>query len=165
GRVPAEWKFANWAQLRDGAFATNGALGAWARQASSRLESHVGAARFDFATRPPVRDGRWYAGDAVQLIPPFVGDGMAMALEGGELAGEGLLAGWSDARYGGEWRRRFGARIRVARALHPLLWAERLHEPSIALLSRLPGFAGWVYARTRGAAAMPRGGSCQAPSG
>lgn len=152
-RVSKGWRFSDWASLVDGPFRSNGHLAAVASRAEPLLKSHVGAARFDFETRAAVVDGHWRIGDAVQLVPPFVGDGMSMALESGELAALGWREGWSARRYQAEWNKKFAGRVRVARALHPLLWLERGHEPVLSMLARMPRVLRWIYTRTRGQAA------------
>jgi flavin-dependent dehydrogenase len=149
-KTASQWKYANWAQLCSGLFETNKPLLHWACAEDSLLEHHVGAARFDFTGRDPVRNGKWFAGDAVQLVPPFVGDGMAMALEGGELAARALSEGWSDVQYAHAWGKKFKARLKVANTLHPLLWWEGIHEPAVALLKRAPRVSQWLYQSTRG---------------
>ncbi len=149
-RTDATWRYSNWAQLCAGIFTTNAELQTWAPSARVLLENHVGAALFDFETRAVVREGRWYAGDAVQLVPPFVGDGMSMAIEGGELAARALLADWTPAQYQTAWSQQFSPRVRTARMLHPLLWLKFAHEPAVSVLRRLPGVVQWLYTQTRG---------------
>ncbi|MBI3558679.1 MAG: NAD(P)-binding protein [Deltaproteobacteria bacterium] len=149
-RTDAAWRYTNWDQLCAGVFTTNSELRRWAPGARVLLASHVGAAMFDFETRAAVREGRWYAGDAVQLVPPFVGDGMSMAIEGGELAARALLLGQSAAEYQAAWRKHFAPRVRTAKMLHPLLWMKFAHEPAISILRRMPGVVQWLYAQTRG---------------
>ncbi len=76
---------------------------------------------------------RMRLGDNFALIPPFTGNGMAMAFQSAELALDPLLA-WSrgETRWeetlrlvGDRLRRRFGRRLAAAEMLHPFL-----HQPS-----------------------------------
>jgi flavin-dependent dehydrogenase len=152
-RVERGWRFATWSDLVEGPFSSNEALISWARAAGALLPSHVGAARFDFQEREPARNGTWFVGDAVQLIPPFVGDGMAMAVESGELAAQAAAEGWTDSRYASEWRTKFRPRIRAAKLVHPLLWLRPGHDAAISALAAAPGLCRWIYRRTRGYAA------------
>jgi 2-polyprenyl-6-methoxyphenol hydroxylase-like FAD-dependent oxidoreductase len=66
-------------------------------------------------------------GDACASIAPFTGNGLAMALQGAELAVQPLCdysrrrIGWGEAvrAIGAAQRRRFGRRLRAAALLHP----------------------------------------------
>lgn len=81
-------------------------------------------------------------GDARELIPPFTGNGMAMALQGAALAlaplvnySRGLIT-WEEARCAVDTtlRRRFRSRLTLARALHRVLLADR--HRCLSLLQR-----------------------------
>lgn len=94
-----------------------------------------------FDARLPAYDGALRLGDAGALIPPFTGNGMAMAFQSAELALDPLLA---YARGGTAWpdaclavhhalRRHFRLRLAAAHALHPFLH----HPPRQRTLARL----------------------------
>ena len=76
---------------------------------------------------------RMNLGDTFAMIPPFTGNGMAMAFQSAELALEPLLAwtrgeaAWEETlrMVGGRLRRRFRWRLAVADTLHPFLHAPR----------------------------------------
>jgi 2-polyprenyl-6-methoxyphenol hydroxylase-like FAD-dependent oxidoreductase len=82
------------------------------------------AALGDGRVAPPER---LWIGDASATIPPFTGNGLAMALQGAELALGPLHAYCSRQAPWGEsiravaaaQRRRFSRRLRVASLLHP----------------------------------------------
>jgi hypothetical protein len=91
-------------------------------------ESFCAVAALDFDRRITRDKGIWL-GDAGAAIPPFTGNGMAMAFQSAELALPALLA---YARREAEWdescrvtdlalRNRFRVRLASARALHPFL--------------------------------------------
>lgn len=89
--------------------------------------SAVAGVAFD---RGATSAGRMSLGDSFALIPPFTGNGMAMALQGAERALDPLLA-WSrgEARWeetlrevGERLRRRFSRRLAAAEMLHPFLY-------------------------------------------
>jgi 2-polyprenyl-6-methoxyphenol hydroxylase-like FAD-dependent oxidoreductase len=81
-----------------------------------------------FATTKTER-GRLCLGDALGMIPPFTGHGMALALESAALTLPPLLAwsrgegGWDDAVATAQRAiaRRLASRVRLARSLHPWL--------------------------------------------
>ena len=106
--------------------------------AEIRPESCSAVAGVSFDRVAPARD-RINLGDAFAMIPPFTGDGMAMALQSAELALDPLLA-WADgsATWPGtvqlvndRLRRRFRRRLSVARLLHPFLLSPR-RQPWLA---------------------------------
>lgn len=82
-----------------------------------------------FAPSPPADDPALNLGDRFALIPPFTGNGMAMALQSAALSLEPLAAWsrgalpWPDARrqIAAALRRRFRLRLRSAGLLHPFL--------------------------------------------
>jgi flavin-dependent dehydrogenase len=78
-------------------------------------------------------DGRLHLGDTFAMIPPFTGDGMAMAFQGAELALDPLLA-WSRGEaawaetvgvVGTALRQKFARRLAVAAAVHPFLFSSQ----------------------------------------
>jgi flavin-dependent dehydrogenase len=82
-------------------------------------------------------------GDAGGLIPPFTGNGMALAFQSAETALPHVVAyargeaPWpiACARTNAALRRRFRRRLAVARQLHPFLLAPGL-QPILAALAR-----------------------------
>jgi flavin-dependent dehydrogenase len=100
----------------------------------------VAGLRFDRS--PPATD-RLLLGDAYAMIPPFTGNGMAMAFQGAELALDPLLAyargkaGWPATcrAVHTRLRRRFRLRLASANALHTFLFSPR-HQ-------------GWLFALNR----------------
>jgi flavin-dependent dehydrogenase len=99
------------------------------------------------------------AGDASGFIHPLTGDGMAMALRGGELAAATIAAaqqnGWTRAEmnqlHAGAWTREFVGRLRWSRVAQALLIEPRLSRAASWSFSRSPGLARMFFARTRGA--------------
>ncbi|HTQ31562.1 MAG TPA: NAD(P)-binding protein [Opitutaceae bacterium] len=85
--------------------------------------SAVAGLRFD---RGPARAGRLVIGDAFAMIPPFTGNGMAMAFQSAALALAPVLAyahgnaGWDETcrAVHARLRRRFRLRLASASALH-----------------------------------------------
>jgi flavin-dependent dehydrogenase len=88
--------------------------------------SAVAGVGFD---RRGVETDRLNLGDTFAMIPPFTGNGMAMAFQAAESALDPLLAwagggaGWTDTvrLAGGRLRRRFRRRLAAAAAVHPFL--------------------------------------------
>jgi flavin-dependent dehydrogenase len=98
----------------------------------------VAGLRFDRS--PPATD-RLLLGDAFAMIPPFTGNGMAMAFQSAELALDPLLAyareeaGWSATcrAVHTRLRRRFRLRLASANALHVFLFSPRRQRWLFAL--------------------------------
>lgn len=97
--------------------------------------SFCAVAALGFAHTAEAED-RFCVGDAIGMLPPFTGNGMAAALQGAELALEPLLAyarglvTWPDAVRAGRTaqRRKFRRRFASAAILHPFLlhpWGQR----------------------------------------
>ncbi len=101
-----------------------------ARLAAARPDpgSFCAVAALSFDRRMPAAD-RVSLGDACAMIPPFTGNGMAMAFQSAEIALDPLLAyasgrqSWPDAcaEIHAGLRRRFHRRLASAGALHPFL--------------------------------------------
>jgi len=83
-----------------------------------------------------VADGALLVGDAAGFFDPFTGEGIAMALRGGEMAAETLLDGLARgdlserrlAPYADRRRAAFTARLRLDRLLQALLARPRLAD-------------------------------------
>lgn len=97
-------------------------------------------------------------GDTAAMIPPFCGDGMAMALRSAELClpladqflrGQLSEATWST-RYTDLWQQEFGARLRTARLLQRLLDQPLLTELAAATGRLWPGLVKLLVRATRG---------------
>ena len=103
----------------------------------------VAAVAFDRSPPPPIAN-RVALGDAHAMIPPFTGNGMAMAFQSAETALDPLLAyargaaTWADTCHeiADALRRRFRVRLAVAAAVHPFLL-----QPQRQRLLRLLGQA------------------------
>jgi flavin-dependent dehydrogenase len=110
------------------------------------------------------------AAGSMRLISPGTrfdsGDGIAMALRGGQLAAEHILAFISAAhpraqlerglmrRYARAWQGEFGARLRLGRLLQPLMLRPRLLGPALRLLNAAPALARYLVLHTRAPAAV-----------
>lgn len=98
---------------------------------------------------------RIWIGDACASIAPFTGNGLAMALQGADLAVEPLrayscrLASWADSirTIAAAQRRRFRRRLMLASLLHPFLLESRRQALLAALVgSRLVPFRAFYAA-------------------
>jgi flavin-dependent dehydrogenase len=97
------------------------------------------------------------AGDAAGLVAPVAGDGIAMALRGGELAARHLLSwlrGERDAArllqgYARAWRREFEPRRRLARMAQAFMLRPAWLGPGLRLLRAAPALGRYLVANTR----------------
>jgi flavin-dependent dehydrogenase len=104
--------------------------------------SFTAVAGLSFDRSPPATD-RLALGDAFAMIPPFTGNGMAMAFQSAELALDPLLAyareeaGWPATcrAVHSRLRRRFRLRLASANALHAFLFSPR-HQRWLFALNR-----------------------------
>ncbi len=100
----------------------------------------VAASLGDRCTRD---DGLLRVGDACATIPPFTGNGLAMALQSAEIAVEPLCAyadgraDWEETRRGTAraQQRRFGRRLALAAWLHPFFLTPRRQAWLAALVN------------------------------
>lgn len=109
---------------------------------------------------PTLWDGYPRVGDAVAMIPPLCGDGMAMALRSAVLcadsadaflSGRVTLAQWK-ATYRTAWQGEFTRRLFVGRQLQRLLSLPLLND-ALLLAGNAAPLAAWALVRaTRGAA-------------
>jgi flavin-dependent dehydrogenase len=96
-------------------------------------------------------------GDAAGLIVPLAGDGIAMALQSGRLAGEctmGFLEGRLTPNalcrmYSRRWQRQFAARLRLGRALQPIMLRPRLLSLGLKALRANPAVGAYLVNHTR----------------
>ncbi len=106
-----------------------GALAARLAEAEICPESCSAVAGVSFDRSGPPPDGRPNLGDTFAMIPPFTGNGMAMALQSAELALDPLLAwvrgerAWAETERAihSALRKKFARRLAVADAAHPFL--------------------------------------------
>lgn len=119
-----------------------GGLAARMRAAKPVPGSFCAVAGLGFASWPSPRHAPG-VGDSAGMIPPYTGDGMAIALQGG-VAASGPLAeyasgacSWREAtaRVAVATRRKFALRLGAAAILHPFL-THRAGQASLAALHR-----------------------------
>ena len=117
-----------------------------------------------FGPKPPVEADVLMAGDAAGLITPLAGDGIAMALRGGQLAAAHVLAGLRDRQqspaqlrsaYARAWQREFGARLRVGRFAQAFLLRPRFMAVAVRLLRALPALGAYFVTHTRDLRPLP----------
>ncbi len=147
-RVPA---FIRWMRQQ------NPRLEAWLSQATQLGERWLSIAQVPFGSKRAVVAEVLMAGDAAGLITPLAGDGIAMALRGGQLAAERVLA-YLDGRqtaaamcqgYARDWRRSFGGRVWLARLLQEFMLRPRWLGVGLRLLGAAPVMGEYVVRHTR----------------
>lgn len=93
-------------------------------------------------------------GDAARFIHPFTGDGMAMALRSGELAGATLATrlhnGDAEVLFSGAWQHQFAARLNWASQLAPLFLQPGAARLALHITRVFPALAPFLVAKTRG---------------
>lgn len=147
-RVPA---FIRWMRQQ------NPRLEAWLSQATQLDERWLSIAQVPFGPKRPVVNEIFMAGDSAGLITPLAGDGIAMALRGGQMAAEQLLsflAGRQSAAevcraYPRDWQRQFGGRVRLGRLLQVVLLQPRWLGWGLRLLHAAPGMGEYLVTHTR----------------
>jgi flavin-dependent dehydrogenase len=144
------------------------------REASHRWEQAcdtVSTGAIAFHPPETERNGAFLVGDAAGFIDPFVGDGIAMALRGGNLAGEiaaSVAHGEATLRdahrvYARRYHASFDGAFRNARRLRRLLEWPRVPRAALMAMLKIPGAAEMVVRATR-SKALPNCGTAELPS-
>ena len=141
--------------------AQNPRLRDWLSRAERRDARWLSIAQVPFISKPVVERDILMAGDAGGLIPPLVGDGVAMALQSGLLAAEfaarflehSLSPEELAREYTAQWQREFGTRLRLGRLLQPVFLKPRLAALGLQTLRVLPALGDYLVTRTRARAA------------
>jgi flavin-dependent dehydrogenase len=128
---------------------SNRALSAWLSALRPLGQRPLAIAQVDFAKQSPVDDHVLMAGDAAQLIHPFLGNGIALALRSAKLGahavsmflGGALTRPELEREYATAWHSGIRARAAFGRALHPLFELELLSDLGCKAARLLPGLA------------------------
>ena len=113
-----------------------------------------------FRRPTPVADGMIQVGDAAGFIDPFVGDGIAIALRSGAMAGElmgrissgDITSEKAFAEYQSSYRASFLPAFGNARRLRRLMELPQVLRAPLLQALRLPGAAEYVMRKTRSVA-------------
>jgi flavin-dependent dehydrogenase len=105
------------------------------------------ASSMSWAEARTERDGILFAGDAAAEIAPFLGEGLALALESGRLAAAHVDA--PPGAYSRAWSRRFEGRLRAGCVLQRVLLSRRGADLAVRALAVWPGLAERIVLATR----------------
>lgn len=135
----------------------NAGLKRWFSGARMVSERWLSISQVPFLRKSAVEGDILIAGDAAGLIAPLTGDGMSMALRGGQMAaafvhrclsGE-LSAANLPGAYASEWRRTFDRRLWLGRLLQACMLQPRLLSSGLRILNRMPTLGRYLVDRTR----------------
>jgi flavin-dependent dehydrogenase len=152
GSGPARLEaFVQWMQSQ------NPRLRDWLARAERIDDEWLSIAQVPFVGKRPVVGDVLMAGDAAGLIAPLAGDGIAMALQSGGHAARhtaAFLAGQVSPRelrrrYAADWRREFGARLRLGRFLQAVMLRPRLLAHALRLVQAVPPLGRYLVIHTR----------------
>jgi menaquinone-9 beta-reductase len=136
----------------------NPALQSWLQEAERIHERWIAIAQVPFVNKPVVEGDILMAGDAAGLIAPLAGNGITMALSAGRLSAGFLscfLAGEIEraelcGSYKSTWKKQFGLRLRLGRALQPLMFNPKAARTALQVLNLLPWAGRLLVTHTRG---------------
>ncbi len=136
----------------------NPTLGAWLRDAQPIGDQWLSVGALVFGARGTHCDDILLVGDAAALIAPLVGDGIAMALRGGQLCARAVtkfLGGTTSAaqlkaQYTRAFNAEFAPRVQLAGALQSLALRPQWLRPTLRLFQRAPALGRWAVHHTRG---------------
>lgn len=137
--------------------AQNPQLERWFRTARLAGNGWRSISQIPFVTKSVVEGDILMAGDAAGLITPLTGDGMSMALRGGQMAAQFVcqyLDGQLNAEqlrqhYAVEWNRAFRTRLWLGRALQVFMFNPRVLAFGLRILNRIPAFGRYLVNETR----------------
>lgn len=135
----------------------NSALDAWMHTAAPIHDPWMSISRFSFAPKSLIEHDVLMTGDAAGLIAPLAGDGMEMALCGGQTAATAIthfLNGhWSPEqlrhRYPQVWCDTFRTRLSLARLLQFVMLRPQFADVGLQVLNRIPSLGDFIIKRTR----------------
>ncbi|EMR02409.1 NAD(P)/FAD-dependent oxidoreductase [Cesiribacter andamanensis] len=118
------------------------------QQAEFLLEKPLVINEVNFRQKSPLQEGMLMAGDTAGLITPLCGNGMAMAIHGGKLAADTILAHYSPAgswdrssleqAYKNAWQELFARRLWMGRQFQQLFGQPFISDLSARLLRVKP---------------------------
>ncbi|MEM9984280.1 MAG: NAD(P)/FAD-dependent oxidoreductase [Bacteroidota bacterium] len=111
-----------------------------------------------FAAKQPVLDGVLMAGDAAGLITPLCGNGMAMAIQGGNMAAKHMISfiqgdctrRQMEQSYAHLWKQLFKLRLWMGRNIQAMFRDQHSAELSVRAMRSLPKAARWIIRQTHG---------------
>jgi menaquinone-9 beta-reductase len=142
----------------------NAHLDNWFAKAKQAESGWHGIGQVSFEAKQPVVDDVLMAGDAAGLVAPLAGDGIAMALQSGMMAGHACVEYLTSHRspehikehYAQAWQREFGKRLKLAQVLQKCMLHPRLFALALTLFKVAPVMGQQVIQHTR---AMPGQGA------
>lgn len=137
--------------------AQNPQLEAWFASARQHSERWLSISQVPFLSKDAVEGDVLMTGDAAGLIAPLTGDGMSMALHGGQMAADyahrylngQLSAEGLRSQYAAAWSRTFDRRLWLGRVLQPCLFQPRLLAVGLRILNRTPTIGRFLVRQTR----------------
>lgn len=128
--------------------------GARAALEEARLEGHfLSTGPIHPGIRARQGDGIYFTGNIAGEAHPVIAEGISMAIQSSGLLAQLLIAHRGE-RYGEEWKRRFGPRIRAASVFAQFAMRRPTRAASVAVLSAAPGLMG-LGARLSGKVPIP----------
>jgi flavin-dependent dehydrogenase len=132
-------------------------LDEWLSRAEQAEPEWHSISQIAFSRKSLVESDVLMTGDAARLIAPLAGDGMEMALRGGQIAAHAVnhfLDGrWTASElkrhYVVEWQQTFEARLRLARWLQTAVLNPALVTLGLYVLNSLPSLGEFIVKHTR----------------
>lgn len=132
-------------------------LGQWLRDSTRVSERWLSISEVPFVAKRPIVNEILMAGDAAGLIAPLAGDGIAVALHSGLIAGQlvtEFLCGQISSdmllnEYASEWRKQFQSRLRLSWMLQPLMFTPSLSSTALNIIRTIPSLGDYLIHKTR----------------
>ena len=118
-------------------------------EATPTTERPLAIGRVPYGYVRGASDGAYHVGDQAAVIPSFCGEGMALALRSGRLAGEAILSGVPADAFQRRFARLAGPRVRGAALLSRLLCRPGVQPAAAWAAGAVPGLVSGLAAVTR----------------
>lgn len=145
-------KFIEWIQTQ------NDHLRAWFAAARMIQTDWISISQVPFVSKQVVVNDIPMIGDSAALIAPLLGDGIAVALEGGIMLADyvaeylnGVISAQAlKSLYRAAWGRKFSGRLRLGRLLQSIMLRPDWISSGLRLLKWMPGIGSYLVQNTRG---------------
>lgn len=135
----------------------NRTLGVWLEQATPQFDRWLSVSQVPFVDKALVENEVLMTGDAAGVIAPLAGDGMGMALQGGQMAADHFhryLCGDLTPNdlltdYPAAWQQHFVTRMRAGRFLQPLMFRPKLMGAGLRAANVFPVVGDYFIYKTR----------------
>ncbi|AXT59502.1 NAD(P)/FAD-dependent oxidoreductase [Aquimarina sp. AD10] len=146
--------------FQDAVMKKNKHLNTFFNEAQPIFDKPITISQINFDKKKPVENHVFMTGDAAGLIHPLCGNGMAMAIQGGQIISKLLIDTYTnklrvprttiEEMYLKEWNTAFSKRLYAGRVLQKVLLNSSLQKMSYTIANMVPGIVPKIIKQTHG---------------